>query len=291
MRRSQAPAVALLAATLIGTLFVVSPAAAADTGIYGADGSGPGASGTSGAYTEPNCTPSHTYDVYIGEIGWADAGGGFTYNAPALSGTDKSSLINEAYNSYSLGHGIGAGAYYFLYGVAESGLAANASNATWWGGQQAANALVMFNSANSQMAGRFTSQFIFADVESAGNWSTNLALNQDVWNGYLAEMVRQGVNTGVYASQVKWASIMGTQSLNVAEWTPEYSEGSWSACPTGVLTGGPAGNGNAVFPNNQSLGASTSLMWQWVSSSAADYDQVDLTHYNAMFGGSYSRNP
>jgi hypothetical protein len=208
-------------------------------------------------------------------------GAGLAEEAPGTTYNNQTA-INQAYTSEQHGYGFGAGAYYWMGGIASSGLAQNASNATWWGGQQAANAIVFFQNADSSSGNKYTSQFIFADIETGQGWSSSTALNQDTWNGFVTELQNNGYNVGAYSAPSAWSTIMGNLAIGQAEWSYESDENTPSpTCPTGALTGGPSGHATGLFFGGQSYSSTTALMWQFDSGSG-DYDNSDYTHWQAM---------
>ncbi len=268
---------AIQAATGVG----LSPAAA-DSNIYGTDSSGPGAAGSSPNYLEPGCT-QYRFRTYMGQFG-ETTGTGLTEEAPG-STYNKQTIINQAYVSEQNGYGFGAGAYWWMGGIADTGYAQTASEATWWGGQQAANAIVFFQSAQASSGYKYTSNFIFMDIETGQGWSSNTALNQDTYNGFVTEMQTNGYNVGAYSGPGVWNQIMGSSfHIGQAEWTSEGDENTGSpTCPTGALTGGPYGYSTGLFFGGQSYSTTTALMWAF-DSGANDYDNSDFTHWQTMFG-------
>jgi hypothetical protein len=274
----------LVALTGAYVQFGTVSAGATDAAINGADGTGPGANGTTGDYTEPGC--GDYYRLYIGELG-ETVDGSVYYNAPTAGSTENdSTYVGQAYNNYENGRGFGAGVYWWMQGLAMSGLSETASNATWWGGEQAANALSYLADAQTATGNEYTSTFVFADVESNQNWETGASgqpYNADVLAGFISEMQLEGQNVGVYSGNVKFPDIMGSgTTISQAEWTNEDTEGTYSGCPTGVFTGGPSPADYAIFFGGQTKTDNTALMWQWVLG-GADYDQADYTHFEAMF--------
>jgi hypothetical protein len=279
-----AMAALLISLTVAFSQFGTRSAGAADAPIDGADGSGPGANGSVGHYTEPGC--GDYYRLYIGELGESVDGSQY-YNPPtAGSTTNDSTYVGEAYNNYQNGRGFGAGLYYWVDGLVGSGLSETAYNATWWGGEQAAQALAFLADAQSATGNKYTSQFIFADIEDNAGWESGAAgqpYNADVLDGFIAEVQSQSQNVGVYSGHTVFPDIMGSgTTLSQAEWTSTESESSYTACPSGVLTGGPGGS-VAQFFGGETPSQNQALMWQWVSSHSADYDQADYTHYENMF--------
>jgi hypothetical protein len=119
----------------VAVIGVAALPASADSNIYGADSLGPTAAGTSPTYLEPGCT-QYRYRVSMGQFGETLG----TYTAGEAPGTTyNQTAISEAYTSEQNGYGFGAGTYYWMGRIASSGLTQNASNATWWGGEQTAN--------------------------------------------------------------------------------------------------------------------------------------------------------
>jgi hypothetical protein len=257
--------------------------AAADSGIYGTDSSGPTAAGSSPTFLEPNCT-QYRYRTYMGQFGQT-LGDYISEEAPGTTYNNQTA-INQAFTSYQNGYGFGAGAYYWMGGIGSTSLSPkDASAASWWGGEQAAKAIGFFQNANSLSGNKYTSRFIFMDVETGQGWSANQALNQDTFNGFVQEMQNNGWNVGVYSGPGVWNQIMGSSfHIGQAEWTTEGDENTSSpTCPTGALTGGPSGYSTGLFFGGQSYSSSTALMWQF-DEGLKDWDNSDYTHWQAMFG-------
>ncbi len=128
-----------LAPVLSGVILVVASGAAwGATAIEGSDNNAPTAATLEGA-----CS-SYDYDAYIGQVGYATAGGGVTTKEginPSPNYND-SSMINSAYNQFEAGHGIGVGSSFVISGVADSGLTPSNANAYTWGEDQGSAAVL-----------------------------------------------------------------------------------------------------------------------------------------------------
>ncbi|MFY9782809.1 MAG: hypothetical protein WAK12_04670 [Acidimicrobiales bacterium] len=199
----------LIALTGVFAQFGAHNASAADSPIDGADGTGPGANGSAGHYTEPGC--GDYYRLYIGELG-ESIDGDFYYNTPTAGSTENdSTYVGEAYNNYENGRGFGAGVYWWVDGLVGTGMAETAANANWWGGQQAANALSYLSDAQAATGNEYTSQFIFADIENNAGWEPGASgqpYNADVLDGFIEEVQLQKQNVGVYSGNVSFPDIM-----------------------------------------------------------------------------------
>lgn len=84
------------------------------------------------------------------------------------------------------------------------------------------------------------------------------------------------------------SSNMGSRSWPVytVEWTSIYSWGTQGACAT-TMWYDSAHNQYANFWGGDSRTSTNALVWQWISGNN-DYDQTDLTHWNALFGTNYA---
>jgi len=281
-------------AAFILVLSALPVSAAGATSAYGSDGSAPIAIGSAGAYVEPTCSPTTNYDTYTAEVGAAIGGGHTIYIAPSTgSSTDQLYNIDRAHNMYANGHGVGAGAYFFLGGPkwASGGETTNI-NAYIWGEDQAIITIDDYNAANAAAAGDFSNLFIMADTEvsTSNNYGWDLSnetMNLEVILGYIFYLQNAGVNVGVYASPSFWANYMGSTSLAQAEWTSENDYGPVTPCPTGTLSGGPGGTSASYF-GGVTPSSNNALGWQW-SIAGGDYDQYDLSHYGALFGITVNR--
>ena len=270
--------------------------AACDISIVGTDGSAPGPIVNGFGAFEPGCSPTQTYDLYIGEVG-SSAFGGNNYIPPSTNSTDNVDFINAASAELNAGHGAGAGEYYFLSGAqnAPSGVSAQQ-----WGVDQAVYATNDFNAAQEATGGELAFGVIMADIEiQPGNgayfgWyypapanSLALAANELVWAGFYQELQAAGTNVGVYSSPTIWSEIQGGSNVAQVEWTSEGDYGPSTPCPTTALSGGPGGT-NAQFFGGQSSGTNEGLVWQWAEgpsvSSPGDFDNLDVTRCNSVFG-------
>jgi hypothetical protein len=282
-KKSLATAIVVAGVALLG-----QPAFAADVPTFGADGSGPLANGGPGTYTVPNCSAAPRYDQYFGEVGYATSGGGSVYEAPGTT-YNSNSGINEANDNYNRGHGAGAGAFFFMAGPgwASGGGATTMAEAIAWGAQQASDVTNDFNSAQVATGYKYKWLFLTGDIEGGighFGWVTNTALNWYVWEGFRDALQGAGTNVAVYSSPALWNQIMLNRSITQAEWTSENNYGPVTPCPTSVFTGGPGGYSAAFFANMAST-SNSAIAWQW-STRGGDYDQIDLTHYNNLFGTS-----
>jgi len=80
--------------------------AACDISIVGSDGSAPAPTVNGFGAFEPGCSPTQTYDLYIGEVG-SSAYGGNNYIPPSTNSTDNVNFINAASAELNAGHGAG----------------------------------------------------------------------------------------------------------------------------------------------------------------------------------------
>lgn len=272
------------------TLIAASTSAWAATAIEGSDNSGPTA-----ATLEAACT-SYNYDAYIGEVGYATAGGGVVTREAVNSGYNQASEINSAYNQFEAGHGIGVGSAFVISGVADSGLTQNNTDAYDWGEDQGAGAVLYLEEDNDTMSpnevDHYTQNTVYADVESTSDWSGTLSYNEQVWDGFVYGVQNAGVNVGVYSSPGNWSTYFGNMSVTQLEWTPHTSESTVDSgyCPSTTtpfqtFTNGPAAG--ASWFGGETASSNATMAWQWVSG-GADYDSWDLTHFNSVFGTSYS---
>jgi hypothetical protein len=273
------------------TTLLMPQMAVADTNAFGADSGGPPPNGGSGNYTEPYCSGTHYYDVYLGQVGSGVSGGKNEYEPPGTSSTspyDIKSDIDASYSEFQNGHGVGAAAYFFLTGPGDEGSYTPAQ----WGYEQAVYATNDYNSAFGVDSG-YSYGVILADVETAegtNGWTFSQANNQAVWNNFYETLQNSGTNVGVYSSYGAWKDIMGALTVGQLEWTYENDYGPVTPCPTGTFSGGPGGSAyNGRFFGAVDVTSDLAQMWQWAQSSGdggvGDFDQQDLTHYNAVFGG------
>lgn len=268
-------------------LVTASTAAWADTTILGSDNAGPTAS------TLEAACPSYNFDAYIGEVGYATAGGGVTTREAINSGYNQASEINSAYNQFQIGHGIGVGGSFVISGVADSGLSPSNTNAYNWGEDQGAGAVLYLAEDNNTTneVNHYTMNTIYADIESNSNWSSTQSYNQEVWDGFVYEVQANVVNVGVYSSPGNWTTYFNNLSVTQLEWTPHTSESTIDSgyCPStsapfSTFTNGPIAG--ASFFGGEGTGSAAAMAWQFVSGSA-DYDSWDLTHFNEEYGTSY----
>ena len=265
-----------------------------DLNVVGGDGRAPSPAVNAYGACEPGCSPTQTYDLYVGEVGTSAYGGG-TYIPPTSNSTDNIDFVNDSSAEYNAGHGVGAGGYYFLSGPQN---APAGTSAQQWGIDQAVYATFSFDEAQAATGGKYTFLFIMADIEiQPGNgayfgWnypaptsSAALVANEAVWTGFYQQLQSNGVNVGVYSSPTIWSEIQGNSGVAQVEWTSEGDAGPATPCPTAPLVGGPSGI-SAQFWGGQSGTTNEGLMWQWAESSVSpgDFDNLDLTHYNSLFG-------
>jgi hypothetical protein len=277
------------AACLSGaSVLLQTGSALADTSSGGADSSGPTAVGPSGAYYVPGCATNFYYDDYFGQVGTATPGGQ-TYEPPG-SAYNNLTAIEQSHSNYASGHGVGPGAYFFLGGP---GWAPAGVSPSTWGYDEAVAATNDFNAADAAVGGDYSFEFILADVEgNPGNYgwesgSSGVSANQQVWQGFYSALQGAGTNVGVYSAPDAWKSIMGGITVSQVEWTYENNAdpGPPTPCPSATFSGGPGGiNANFFDPAN----VSNDLIWQWsIGSGQGDFDQIDLTRWNNLFGTSY----
>ncbi len=286
------PRKSILVPVLSGAIVVTASTGAwAATAIQGSDNAGPTAATLVAACTNYN------YDAYIGEVGYATAGGGTTTRNTVNSGYNQASEINSAYNQFEAGHGIGVGSSFVISGVADSGMTQNNTDAYNWGRDQGSAAVTYLNDDNATTSpyevNHYTQNTIYADIESSSNWSgTTLSYNQEVWDGFVYEVQLDGVNVGAYSSPGNWTTYFNNMSVTQLEWSPITSESTIDSgyCPATTtpfqtFTHGPAAG--ASWFGGETNSSNATMAWQWVSG-AADYDSWDLTHFNSEFGTSYS---
>ena len=277
----------LVIAASIVVLLATTSTAFADTAEGGADSAGPSPTSYLGVYFVPSCNPGLVYDDYFGQIGYA-YNGGAAYEAPGSSYNNLTD-INDAASNHSLGHGVGPGAYFFMGGPSYAPSGTSYYN---WGVDQAYDAYVSFNNAQSATGNKYTFNFLFGDIE--GNpgqygWTSSIANNQQVWDGFYQSLQSIGVNVGVYSAPDAWNTLMGGQSVTTVEWTYEQNAdpGSPYPCPTATFSGGPGTGSAATFFDYTSV--YNNLVWQWsIGSGYGDFDQINLTRWNYLFGTSYN---
>lgn len=286
----------------IAAVMALTGTAAADTPTYGADTSGPGPNGSfTTGYTEPNC-PGDYYDNYFYQVGSA-VSGGTIYHAPSTSGYDNQSYMAASWDNYVIDHGSGPAAYFFLNGPLS---APSGTSAATWGYDQAYAAATYANDAaeaDYQANGSWpTFDFLFGDVEtdpqdslyfngwstSPTTWSPNYSANQAVWNNFYQDLQTWGWNVGVYSSQGNWDATMGSQAWPVytVEWTSDQHQTTPGSCATSMWQNTTYSQ-TAQFYGGDSESSTNALVWQWIVGDA-DYDQTDLTHWNTLFGLSYT---
>ena len=281
--------------SIVVAALLVTAGAALAAPLYGSDGSAPTPTSQSngGVWEEPACSsPSYYYDTYTGEVGTTDPSPHTnTYDAPSSSSTDLLQDIEDAYGDYEVGHGVGAGSYFFVTGpqYAPSGV-----SASQWGIDQANYATTDYNKADEATDGEFSNLVIFGDFEGfsgePNGWylnatGTHLADNQDVVSNFINTLENDGTNVGVYSSggpTSDWLTITNNMTLSVIEWT------SAVPCPATIFSDS---NGNsAKFFRGQYASSETAFSWQWSEASSGiigDYDQFSVANYNELFGTDY----
>lgn len=303
MRIASRLVVSALSAVLTTTAFAAREASASPNDLfsYGSDTGAPQPTSYEGYYLEPGCTDLSDvlYDKYLGEDGYAAAGGAFGYHGPGsvTQGFNVEENITDTYTMYEDGHGMGAGTYFFLNGPTSDG-ATTETEAIDYGWNQGAYATADYNEALAASGYEYTDAFLWGDVEGGpgqpvvNGWSTSVTLNQDVVAGFISYLQDSGTNVGIYSAPSEWQNVLGSVELDQVSWTYEYDDGndgnpagSQNPCPTQMFVGGP-GNVGAQFFGGQGPNSDNALGWQWVQSPYADgdWDQFDLTHYNSLFG-------
>jgi hypothetical protein len=280
--------VILLVVSSLGLLTSSTAAFATDTGVLGSDDGGP-----TGPTIVAKC--GGNYDNYIGQVGYGTAGGGVNTIDPVGTSFNQTNEINQAYNNFEAGHGVGVGAAFYLSGVALSGLTQNNANAKLWGEDQGAAAELFLAEDNATTSpnevDHYTMNLIYADVEATDSeWSTTISYNQQVWDGFYQYLEGVGINVGGYSTNSFWNTDFSNLAVSQIEWTSQTSEPSSeiTTCP-GVpfaqFSGGP--DNRAIFWGGESPTSNAALSWQWALGTAGDWDQIDITHYNSLFGTSY----
>jgi hypothetical protein len=269
-------------------------------GVYGADGSAPGpATGD----LEPYCSGvANHYDIYTAEVGVSyGSGGSHSYVAPGLSSTDNSAFTQAAYQNYTVNHGVGPGAYYFLSGPL---WAPSSTSAYQWGVDQAVYATGDFNLANAADEDhhyKLVFLFVMGDIEVDNGdhyyygWnapsptSAERTANQQVFEGFVNFLENSETNVGAYSTPSVFDELMGSSFTDpTVEWTAAGDEGPSTPCPPNSpvdFSSGPGGI-SAQFWGGVSTSTDDALEWQWAESnlSQGDFDQLDLDNYNNLFG-------
>jgi len=293
------------AVTVFAFIVVLSSAAWA-TGIEGSDGSAPivTVQNSGGVYEEPVCT-DHNYDTYTAEVGTSENPAGHNYyDAPQNSGnTDNAIDVEDTFGDLVMGHGIGAGAYFFLTGPKD---APTGVSATQYGIDQANWATQDYNNADEYMDGDYSNFFIGGDVEGTygsqydnGWWiaagdkpptGADLTANQDLINAFIDTLESDDTNVMIYSSggsSSEWREITSNMNVSVAEWTATYENTDLapSPCPNADFATTEA---SAQFFGGQYASSTTALQWQWTEDGGGgDWDQYSVSHYNDLFGTSY----
>jgi hypothetical protein len=281
-----------------------------DTFGFGADGTGPGPVTVASQFTEPNCNPVGNYDLYMAEVGHFTSGSNVA-NSPVAGGYDNRTLINDAWiERNQKDHGLGTGSFVFMAGPAYEG----SRSPTAWGQYQASSALADYNAAHSSDGHLGTFGFLFGDIEITatttksqqggltgdqyesdgwyfqGNGSAQLGpyltANLQVWTAFYSTLEHDGINVGVYSSPLLWHEIMNQATVPTVQWTSEGDAGPETPCPV-HYSNGPSGISANFFGNYTNRSTTlNSLIWQWAQSadSPGDEDQVDITHWEDLFG-------
>ncbi|MGH9044867.1 MAG: hypothetical protein ACRDVP_08580 [Acidimicrobiales bacterium] len=259
--------------------------AGADQGEGGADSGGPAGVYYAGYYWLGDCNQSATdlydYDDYFGQVG-ASLPGGANDPEPPGSYYDNATDVAESLNNWEQLHGAGPGAYFFVTGP---GFEPSTENPYQWGETQGAYALQDLNAAQSETNDSYVFPFLWGDIEYSSSTQTNgwtsPAVNGYVWLGFVDYLQNVGINVGAYSSPSQWDSIMGGAPMYQAEWTASLSvEDDPFPCPTAIFSGGPYGINAQFFDPVNTL---YDLAWQW-SLGSEDYDQIDITRIDAIFG-------
>ena len=253
----------------------------------------------SGPYFEPAIGGS--YGGYVGMVGnWARWQGCRSSGLLAWSSTN----FSQAAANYSRYHkGVGTAGYWFMAGPGvDPHYNGTVSEATTWGQQQAARALL-------DMHGTENYPVVWMDVELPGNAPDYTPAADNGWNAiytapcsgvvktrHIAAAVDRAVldgfasyvtahstyRTGVYSAPSIWADIFGTGSSSkipdLYEWTYTANTSSLSDPASGWCLRGTSTC--AQFFGGQSSSSSTALMWQWsggggTDNGIGDFDQID----------------
>jgi hypothetical protein len=122
---------------------------------------------------------------------------------------------------------------------------------------------------------------IYADLESynGDGWSSTTTLNRDVLNGFVNAVNGAGDMVGTYSTNDWWGTHMSGNLSGIIEWTSQRSHSSPSSsyCAYGWEAPNGQTSYEAVFYAGYSQTSTCAIAYQFVSSTSADFDQVDGT--------------
>jgi hypothetical protein len=205
----------------------------------------------------------------------------------------------QADADYSRGGGIGTGVYWYMGGPGvDPDYNGTAAEATAWGVEQAAHALV------DAASDRVTYPVLFMDIEEPGispapdnGWTdvytspcsgaaraghVSPALDRAEFDGFADYLTSHShYKAGVYSDAVTWQAIFGTGSAaqipHTYEWTYEPETASLSQAPRGWCLKGTSTC--AQFFGGVTSTSPYAVMWQWsggggVRNAIGDFDQI-----------------
>jgi hypothetical protein len=284
MRRAALVSAVSAVALAVGFVGVAATAMAGDTPAgfyYGTDTNGfgptgPGPSGSSVPYKNPSPCDGD-FGSYVGRIeSFPDSD-----NHEAWS--------NDANKNANSGDGVGSQNYYVLSGPdGLSGFNGTASEATTWGEDQGEAAINNFYDFYNQGGVNPPSvAIIYADLETGGGgWTSNKSLNRDVFNGFWDVVHEVAISVGnsavlvfagVYATADFWNDNISGTLNGTLEWTAQTSLSAPPPCASGFSTSSTVAHFYASYTSSSTC----AVAWQWISSPAEDWDQVDAARMSS----------
>ncbi len=183
-------------------------------------------------------------DFYIGRVGYGVTRDYTYFNASAANRVG-------AANTY---------AYWFVEGPDAAGATNNDAAYNW--GQRQADAAHDARLAAPAPISRVT---VFGDFEGfrgQNGWSTNVALNQKVWQGFFNQMAHNVLSAGVYSTATQWNDIMNAGAgfgipPGTSIWSADDTDSSGSNGPV------PCDGCPSSFPSLPLIGGITPVIWQY----------------------------
>lgn len=175
-------------------------------------------------------------NFYIGQIGYGTTQSYTYFNTAAANAVG-------AANTYG---------YWFVYGPDAVDATTDAAAYSW--GQQQADAAYAARLNAPAPIGRVT---VFADVEGgpgSNGWSSNVALNRKVWEGFFNQLAAHVLSAGLYSTSYQWTQTMGS-GYGIPAGTSVWSADSQNtpgcdSCPSS-------------FPELPSIGGVSPVIWQY----------------------------